>query len=275
MQFQFGDLLFNETLLRGLVVSIIRCRGYINHHVLAVIWFMLYSSYIGIALLFLIWILYYAGYGYIVKPGVIDSAVMISVFCVVYFMWRSFIFVRSDAKLRFDEIGASVLFSGGDVYAVVDGVNVKIIFDRPFLDYWPHPRGTRYDVVCGKRVKTNVGGYNPRYMCRMARVEFCLDGYFFGRECSMCSGDDAKCCGDKLLSIKKILNELFGGGVGDWEMVVASNNIYIIVRSGSWEGELLWHKVINGIDFMRDNSSIFRGKPSGPLASDRHVTPPV
>ena len=44
-------------------------------------------------------------------------------------------------------------------------------FDRPFLDYWPTPRGRNFRVVDGKFVYEQVGSFRPSYMLKMSRVD--------------------------------------------------------------------------------------------------------
>ncbi|SCZ65838.1 hypothetical protein SAMN03097708_02887 [Thiohalomonas denitrificans] len=229
------------------------CRLAVPAPLLAVAWFLLYVLAIGSVLVLLAWMqnAFVESSSSVTlsdAPDILDTISILTLFVLVAFFWRSALCLNSDVSRAIRKRGGSFRISGKKGAGQVLGVDIEIEFDRPFLDYWPHPRGTHKEIVCDEEVSIRVGAYNPRYMKKMSAIKF-------GSKCH--AGENVRVCSGKNISDGydgvwrergKELNQLFGDGLGDWEIEIADERMEMKIKSGSWDGVAFINKIDCGVD---------------------------
>jgi len=218
---------------------------------LAIAWFTLYVLALGCVLVLLAWLEFaLMGSSPPAKmpdaPDIIETISILTLFVLIALFWRSVLCRKSDVSSAIKKRGGAFHISGKEGVGTLLGVSIKIKFDRPFLDYWPHPRGTHKEVVCGEEVSVPVGAYNPEYMRKMSTIKIYLK-CDAAENFRICSSRNMECCCNIWRELSNELNELFGNGFGDWEFRITDGVMGMEFKSGSWEGDIFINKIEWGV----------------------------
>ncbi len=236
--------------------SAFRCRFDVPAPLLAVSWFGLYVFAIGSLVVLAGWLQNIVLPGHPLtpaKPALLDTISVISIFLLNAVFWRSSVYSKSDLSRFIEQTGGSLMIARHRGRAKISEVSLEIKLDRSFLDYWPHPRGTQVEIVCGKEIVRGVGGYNPRYMRRMSTLKFSMEiSAPNSKYIHLCSANYASFDDDVMtLRWRRELDATFGNEFGDWEIEVGEDDIALSIRSGSWEGVAFEKKVRSALEIIR------------------------
>lgn len=221
------------------------------------IWFASYILAIGSILIFVVLIQNWFLPDHPATPEMVghrDAALILVALAFVTLTWRLCLFLKSDVERTIKAAGWKVSYVSGKIRGSLHGSGIEVAVDRPLLDYWPSPRGTREDVVCGRSVVRRVGGFNPRYMRRLASVTVWRD--VPGKACRrvrLCSGVGVEYGGREAAEAVEKLDGLFGCDPGDWEVSFDDGIVVIRFRSGSWEGKTFERKLIWSMAYVLDD----------------------
>ena len=219
---------------------------------LAIAWFALYVLALGCVLVLLAWLEFaLMGSSPPAKssgaPDIIETIFILILFVLIALFWRSALCLKSDVRRAIKKRGGSFYISGKEGLGTLLGVSIEVKFDRPFLDYWPHPRGKHKKIVYGEEVSVPVGSYNPEYMRKMSTIKLCLN-CDADVNVRLCSSRTIECRCDFWRELSDEFNEVFGNGFGDWEFKITDGVMGMEFKSGSWEGGIFISKINCGLD---------------------------
>ncbi|MFH7321656.1 hypothetical protein ACHHRT_13805 [Desulfurivibrio sp. D14AmB] len=241
-----------------MIVNPIRCRWDVSAYVLAVAWFLFYVLGIGgvpVVIISATQNFFLPDHPLTPTLLVRDSVSIISLALALAIFWRLCLCLKSDIRRVVRDDGGTFFSQKRIAKGVVGAVAYEIIFDRSFLDFWPHPRGWSDKTVCGKEIRREVGGYNPKYMRRLSEIRLWIDlEKPLSRRVRLCPGNSENEIIDDTLAVtgqwRHAFEESFGTEPGDWELELEQNSLSALIRSGTWEGTTFAGKVRKGIELM-------------------------
>ncbi|MDF1613700.1 hypothetical protein [Desulfurivibrio dismutans] len=225
----------------------IRCRWDMPPYILAISYFLYWFGMGGIAIVSVGEFLKHFFFFPVHAPnGPFHEAVLVIAFSLAFILfWRLPLCLKPDIKRVVMAMGGTFLAEKRLAKGLVGKVGYEIRFDRPFFDYWPHPRG----------VDVQIGGYNPKYMRRLSEIRLRVDlEKPLSRRVRLCPGNSENEIIDDTLAVtgqwRHAFEESFGNEPGDWELELEQNRLSALIRSGTWEGTTFAGKVRKGIELM-------------------------
>lgn len=178
---------------------------------------------------------------------------------ILFAAWRRFLFLKSDLSSLLIYLGAVPEISKRNIQSRLGNILIYAKLDRPYRDYWPHPRASYTRIVDGKTHIIREGGYHPRYMLSMGRIYFFLFADFDAvkeadvkiiiegnNKCKLSSSTGVESLDDVLLSaaIHEDPEQEF------IDVRVNRNILRVAIHGGSWYGENYGHRIVEGLNFM-------------------------